>query len=303
MLSWLYGRELTRKNGEGNIMKRNIQIFLNKICPDIYNRIVFRVKNGYSCNLSNPITFNEKVQWRKKYQHDSRYPMLVDKWEVRKYISQIEPDILVPSYGVYSRIENIKFEELPDSFIMKPTHGFGKVIICTDKKLLNKEEMIKTGRKWFSYNQFSITGEWQYKDLKPRVIVDSLLGENIKDYKFFCFNGEPYAIQVDSDRYTSHKRQILNTNWDKLPCGLAYPHDESILEKPSELEKMLDISRKLSKDFDFVRVDLFLVEDKIYFSELTFTPGNGMDRFTPYSMDVQFGDQWIIDKKLQKESK
>lgn len=279
-------------------MKRNIQMFLNKLCPNLYNMFVFRVKNGYFCNLSNPKTFNEKVQWRKKYQHDSRYPMLVDKWEVRKYISQVEPEILVPTYGVYSKIEDIKFEDLPDRFIMKPTHGFGKVVICTDKKKLVKEELIKTAQKWFSYNQYTITGEWQYKDLKPRIIVDSLLGENIKDYKFFCFDGEPYAIQVDSDRYTSHKRQLLDTDWVKLPCSLAYPDDKSVLEKPDELAKMLDISRKLSKGFDFVRVDLFLVDGRIYFSELTFTPGNGMDRFTPYSMDIQFGNQWKVDKKF-----
>lgn len=232
----------------------------------------------------------------KKNQHDSRYPMLVDKWEVREYISQIEPKILVPTYGVYSKIEDINFEELPDSFIMKPTHGFGKIVICSDKKTLDKEELLKTAQKWFSYNQFSITGEWQYKDLKPRIIVDTLLGENIKDYKFFCFDGEPYAIQIDSDRYTNHKRQLLDTNWKKIPCSLAYPDDESVLEKPTELEEMLNISRKLSKGFDFVRVDLFLVNGKIYFSELTFTPGNGMDRFTPYDMDAQFGNQWIIDK-------
>lgn len=277
-------------------MKRNIQMLLNKLCPNLYNMVVFRVKNGYFCNLNNPTTFNEKVQWRKKYQHDSRYPMLVDKWEVREYISQIEPKILVPTYGVYSKIEDINFEELPDSFIMKPTHGFGKVVICSDKKTLDKEEVLKTAQKWFSYNQFSITGEWQYKDLKPRIIVDTLLGENIKDYKFFCFDGEPYAIQIDSDRYTNHKRQLLDTNWKKIPCSLAYPDDTSVLEKPTELEEMLDISRKLSKGFDFVRVDLFLVNGKIYFSELTFTPGNGMDRFTPYDMDSQFGSQWIIDK-------
>lgn len=277
-------------------MKRNIQMLLNKLCPNLYNMVVFRVKNGYFCNLNNPTTFNEKVQWRKKNQHDSRYPMLVDKWEVREYISQIEPKILVPTYGVYSKIEDINFEELPDSFIMKPTHGFGKIVICSDKKTLDKEELLKTAQKWFSYNQFSITGEWQYKDLKPRIIVDTLLGENIKDYKFFCFDGEPYAIQIDSDRYTNHKRQLLDTNWKKIPCSLAYPDDESVLEKPTELEEMLNISRKLSKGFDFVRVDLFLVNGKIYFSELTFTPGNGMDRFTPYDMDAQFGNQWIIDK-------
>lgn len=271
-------------------------MLLNKLCPNLYNMVVFRVKNGYFCNLNNPTTFNEKVQWRKKNQHDSRYPMLVDKWEVREYISQIEPKILVPTYGVYSKIEDINFEELPDSFIMKPTHGFGKIVICSDKKTLDKEELLKTAQKWFSYNQFSITGEWQYKDLKPRIIVDTLLGENIKDYKFFCFDGEPYAIQIDSDRYTNHKRQLLDTNWKKIPCSLAYPDDESVLEKPTELEEMLNISRKLSKGFDFVRVDLFLVNGKIYFSELTFTPGNGMDRFTPYDMDAQFGNQWIIDK-------
>lgn len=274
--------------------KRKIQIILNKICPDLYNYIYFFVKNHYFYNISNPQTFNEKIQWRKKYQHDSRYPLLVDKWEVRNYVSEICPDILVPTYGVFNSVEEINFDLLPDAFIMKPTHGFGQVIICIDKNTLDRKKVMDRMKSWFSYNQFSITGEWQYKDIRPRVIVDQLLGENIKDYKFFCFDGEPYAIQIDSDRYFDHKRQIRDINWNRIECSLAYPNDETELDKPKQLDAMLKICYQLSKNFDFVRVDLFLIKGKIFFSEMTFTPGNGMDRFRPKEMDYQFGRKWNL---------
>lgn len=275
-------------------IKRFIQIMLNRLCPDLFNQIMFFCKNRYICNTKNPLSFNEKVQWRKKYQHDYRYPRLVDKWEVRDYIKSVYPEILVPSYGAFECIDDTIFDNLPDQFIMKPTHGFGKVLICTNKAKFDKKIAIDTVNDWLSYNQYYITGEWQYKELKPRVIVDKLLGENIKDYKFFCFNGKPLAIQVDSDRYTEHKRQIRDINWNRIECNLAYPNDQTELEKPKELDKMLEISCKLSSEFDFVRVDLFLVDGNIYFSELTFTPGNGMDRFKPRSIDYLFGSEWKI---------
>lgn len=278
--------------------KRIMQIKLNKICPDLYNSLIFLLKNKYICNVKRPKTFNEKIQWRKKYQHDERYPFLVDKWEVRQFIKNKFPEILIPTFGVYDNPEDINIEDLPEKFIMKPTHGFGKVIICTDKSNIDIDQMKQTVKSWFSYNQYLITGEWQYKDLKSRVIVDKLIGENIKDYKIFCFHGKPFAIQIDSDRYLNHKRQFRDIEWNKMDFRLAYPDDTTELKKPKDLERILAISKNLSKDFDFVRVDLFLVDGKIYFSELTFTPGNGMDRFFPKEMDYVFGEKWLIkDRK------
>ena len=275
--------------------KRTIQITLNKVCPNLYNKVWFLYKTHYMCNINNPRTFNEKIQWRKKSQHDSRFPPLVDKWEVRAYVKAKCPDILVDSYGVYEKIEDIDFSSLPNSFIIKPTHGFGRVIICSDKKTFDEETAKKTMKNWLSYNQYALTGEWQYKDLKPRIIIDKLLGENIKDYKFFCFNGSPYVIQIDSDRYINHKRQLRDINWCRIPCTYNYPNDLCDIEKPTKLTEMIDICKKLSYGFDFVRVDLFLVDNKIYFSEMTFTPGNGVERFNPRKYDFEFGKLWNIN--------
>jgi len=274
--------------------KRKIQIFLNKVCPNTYNKLIFLIKNHYWCNLKNPITFNEKIQWRKLNQHDVRYTSLVDKYDVCEYIEKVYPGLLVPMYRLYDRPEYVDFDELPDKFIIKPTHGFGQVIICNDKRELDKNKALSIIKDWFDYNQFYITGEWQYKQIKPRVIVNELLGSNIRDYKFFCFDGEPYAIQIDSDRYIEHKRQFRNVNWERISCELAYPNDNTELDKPAKLNEMLNVCRMLSRDFDFVRVDLFLVNGKIYFSELTFTPGNGMERFIPKRMDLQFGLKWKL---------
>lgn len=259
--------------------------------------MTFVLKNRYFCHTRNPRTFNEKIQWRKKYQHDPRYVRLVDKWSVREIVEKLYPGILVKSYGVFDSVEDINFAALPDRFIIKPTHGFGKVIMCNGKSTFDEQVAKKTMQEWLGYNQFYITGEWQYRDLKPRIIIDELLGENINDYKFFCFNGEPYAIQIDSDRYLTHKRQLRDIDWKRIPCSLAYPEDENELVKPDELSEMLDICRKLSQGFDFVRVDLFLVNRKIYFSELTFTPGNGMDCFSPRRFDYEFGMMWKIEEQ------
>lgn len=275
-------------------IKRRIQVSLNSLFPDFYNSAVFLVKNHYACNLKNPISFNEKIQWRKKYQHDERYPKLVDKYTVREYVRAICPEILVNNYGIYNDVNSIDFNLIPDSFIAKPTHGFGKVFICQDKSSLDLSEFKKQAKSWLDYNQYDITGEWQYKLLKPRIIIDELLGDNIMDYKFFCFDGKVAAIQIDSDRYISHKRQFRDCEWNKLNISLAYPMDTQELEKPKELNDMLRIAEKLSKGFDFVRVDLFLVKHKIYFSELTFTPGNGMDRFYPKEADYEFGKLWNL---------
>ena len=278
------------------IIKRKIEVFINKICPKLYNSIVFRHKVGYWCNYENPKTFNEKVQWRKYHQHDSRFPALVDKYSVRDYVEQRCPGILVENYSVYSNIDEIDFNELPDSFIIKPTHGFGELIFCEDKSKLDIEKCKKTMKGWLRYNQYNITGEWQYKDIEPRIIFDALLGSNISDYKIFCFYGKPYMIQIDSDRYSGeHKRQLRTIDWKLIDCQLSfYQKDEREIEKPKKLKEMLEICEKLSSDFDFVRVDLFYVDDNIYFSELTFTPGNGMLKFTPYEWDLKFGEKWKV---------
>lgn len=278
-------------------VKQFIQISSNKLFPKVYNDLIFLIKNRYFCNHKNPTSFNEKIQWRKEHQHDERFPLMVDKWEVRSYIEKVIPEILVPSLGVYEEFEEIEFDSLPQQFIIKPTHGFGRVIICENKDELNLLEVNKEIKKWLSYNQFFITGEWQYKDIKPRIIIDKLLGNNITDYKFFCFDGEPFAIQIDFDRYINHKRQMRKTDWSIMECELAYPSDTRDLEKPKELDRMIDICRLLSQNYDFVRVDLFLIDGNIYFSELTFTPGNGMDRFSPREMDYYFGKQWKINKE------
>lgn len=278
-------------------IKRTIQIACNRVVPNAYNFVLFAIKNHYFCNLQQPESFNEKIQWRKKYQHDARFPDLVDKWKVREFVAQIAPEILIETYGVYKKIDDIDFTRIPDGFIIKPTHGFGKVIICEDKSDFDEKAARKTMQSWLKYNQFDITGEWQYRDLMPRIIIDKLIGNNIKDYKFFCFDGQPYAVQIDSDRYINHTRQIRDINWNVIPCELAYPMDDKEICKPTELSNMLEICRKLSAGFDFVRVDLFLVEGKIYFSEMTFTPGNGMDRFIPRMYDYEFGRKWIIKER------
>lgn len=263
----------------------------------------FKKNNGYTCNFNHPSTFNEKVQWIKLNYYNPNYTLCADKFRVRQYIAdKIGEKYLTPCIGIYDSVEEIDFEKLPFRFVIKPTHGFGEVLICKDKSQLDWKKESRKIRSWLKENQYDMTGEWQYKDIKPKIICEELLEENINDYKFFCFSGQPMYIQVDYDRFINHKRQMFDVNWNRIDCSLCYPSDDQRLERPAQLEEMLEICKVLSEGFEFVRVDLYSSKGKVYFGELTFTPGNGMDKFMPYMWDEKFGALWQLPVCTKKEA-
>lgn len=249
---------------------------------------------GEHINFQKPKSFNEKIQWIKLNYRNPLMIKCADKYDVREYIKEKNLDsILNDIYGIYHDVEDIDLSKLPNSFVLKATHGSGWNIICRDKSELDWKVKYEKIKSWLNTNYYDIGGEWVYKNIQPRIIAERLLvdekGNLPKDYKIFCFNGKPKIIQVDLDRYQNHKRNLYDLEWNKLPVELQLPNSSTPVEKPKQLELMLEISKILSEDFPFVRVDLYNVNGKIYFGELTFYPGNGFEKFKPKEFDLLLG--------------
>ena len=268
-----------------------------KSMPDEeYLKRMFKAKLHYELNLDNPKSFNEKLQWMKLHDHNPLYPRLVDKYEAKQYISDtIGKEFVIPALGVWDRVEDIDFSGLPDQFVLKCTHDSGGHVICTDKKAFDIASAKKKIEKFMKRNYYWIGREWAYKNVKPRVLAEAYMvdesGTELKDYKFFCFNGEPKYIQVDFNRMIHHKKNVYNTEWELQDFSINYPSDRAVsISKPPAFNKMVEFSKILSHDFVFARVDFYSVYDKVFVGEITFYPGSGFLRFSSRQIDRQFGE-------------
>lgn len=299
-------------NGYKKIIKsskmRSKILDLLRFLPDsIMLSIQYRIKLKRKLNLRNPQRFTEKLQW---YKINYRNPIMhqcVDKYQVRDYVSNkgLE-DILVKLIGKFDSIDNIDWSALPDRFVIKTTHGGGglNVVVCNEKNKLNVDdikEKLKCGRKPVKKN--TMGREWAYYGLLPGIIVEELLVNRdnpeagVNDYKIFCYNGKAKYIVVDVDRYVGHKRNIYDVNWNNLYVESDCPKADREISKPDNLEAMLEIAEKLSKDFPYVRVDLYNVCGKIYFGELTFYPWSGYVQFEPDEFDYLLGEMFVLPEK------
>jgi len=282
------------------LMALGARKFFNWMPDSLYLRMIFRVKFGYSLNLKNPQTFSEKLQWLKLYDRNPLYTELVDKYEVRKYIAEtIGEEYLIPLLGVWDNVDEIDFAKLPNQFVLKNTHDSGSIVICKDKDSFDIKKAKKRLRKYLKRNPYWATREWPYKNIKPRIIAEEYKVDEskveLKDYKIFCFNGEPKYMQVDFDRYKDHKRNIYDENWDFLDFEIKYPNDKmENISRPRKYEEILLLARKLSANIPHVRVDFYYIENKeftyILFGELTFYHGSGLEIFKPKEWDKKFGD-------------
>jgi len=254
---------------------------------------------GYRINLENPKTFNEKIQWLKLNYKRKDLSVYADKVAVRNYVAKIIGNkYLIPVHKVFNNYKDINFKILPKSFALKAAHGSKWNIICYDKNTLNKLQLKKDLKTWGNSNYYWLGYEYAYKKIPPRFICEHLmLNENNQipnDYKIFCFNNEPKFIQVDTTRYTKHQRIFYDTNWNIQPFELGFNPLSKGIEKPSSLEEMLLVAKKLSYGFPFVRIDLYEINNKIYFGEMTFYPGEGSERFNPSQWDRILGDLLIL---------
>jgi len=248
-------------------------------------------------NLDNPKTFSEKIQWLKLYDRDERIVLCADKFLVRKHISSIVGDeFLIPMPFVWNKPEDINFALLPDKFVLKPNNSSGRVLICKEKNKLNKKKTLKIIKKWQRENLTRMTGEWVYEKIPFRIVCEEYLADNIMDYKMYFSNGEFICTQVIAGRAVNKKQfGYFDENWNLLNikrCGISKLQDE--LQKPEKYQEMIEIATKLSQGFTFVRVDLYYIDDKIYFGELSFYPNNGFVKYETSEMDEFFSDKIIL---------
>ncbi|WP_411894637.1 ATP-grasp fold amidoligase family protein [Winogradskyella sp. A2] len=279
--------------------------------PKIYTKISYQYYTGKKLNLSNPEEFNEKIQWLKVYYHPKILTQLVDKYAVREYVKEkIGDEYLNKIYGVYNKPKDVPFDELPNKFIIKATHTSSHNLIVTDKNNLNKSNALKSFKKWLGKNQYYRIGqEWAYKNVPPRLIVEKFLKDkeerSLIDYKFYCFKGTAKFLEVHMDRADNHKRAFYDFELNLLPFRYV-SLEKSIskkVEKPSNMDEMIKISEILAGDFPFVRVDLYSIEGKTIFGEMTFYPSDGRKDYIPEEYNKIIGDyiELPIFKVGQKE--
>ena len=268
-----------------------------------YMKIYYEYYTGKKLDLKNPEDFNQKIQWLKVYYRVPILHQLVDKYAVRDYVKEkVGEKYLNEVIKVYNYPKEIDYKELPQKFVLKATHGYHFNILVEDKSKLNKTKARLKMEKWLRKDQYKRGGlEWAYKDVKPRFIVEKYLTQigkkDINDYKFFCFDGEPKLLHVDIDRGTNHLRSYYDMHWKKLPIKhetIGFIEGET--EEPKNFEEMKDVARKLASTFPFVRVDLYNLDGKIIFGEMTFYPADGRLEFIPDEYNKIIGDYLKIPK-------
>lgn len=275
---------------------------LLKWVPDKqYLQLYYFFKFKKSLNLKNPQTYNEKLQWLKLYDRNPAYTGLVDKYEVKAHVEQkIGGEYIIPTLGVWDCVDDIDFDSLPNQFVLKCTHDSGGLVICKDKAKLEIAEAKKILEKSLKSNFYYIGREWPYKNAKPRIIAETYMEDTetaeLRDYKFYCFGGEPKVMLVASDRQTEgeeSKFDFFDMDFRHLDFRRGHPNSLKPVKKPETFEAMRELAKQLSQGFHHVRVDLYEVNGKNYFGELTFFPGNGMTRFEPEEWDYKMG-QWLV---------
>lgn len=266
--------------------------------PDkIYLKIFFRSRLGYKLNLKHPKTFNEKIQWLKLYDRNPLYSKLSDKHEVRDFVARtIGAKYLVPLIGIWESIDDIDFSKLPQKFVLKCTHDSQSVVICQDKSNLDIDNARKFLERRLSRNYYYGGREYQYKHIVPRIVAEQYLEDSngqLKDYKFFCFNGEAKILFVASNRMMGNtKFDFFDMKFNRLQLKQHYPNSEELIERPLNFDKMRELAETLTKNFTHCRVDFYDVNGKIYFGELTFTHFCGFESFEPIEWDYILGS-WI----------
>jgi hypothetical protein len=275
-----------------------------KWMPDkMYLKCVYRGVFGSKLNLGNPQTYNEKLQWLKLYDRNPEYTTCVDKYEVRKHVSDIiGNEFLIPIYGVWDRYDDINFDLLPDQFVLKCTHDSGGLVICKDKAKFNHDISSQKIKSSMSRNYYWKGREWPYKNVRPRIIAEKYMvdesGTELKDYKVFCFNGSPKIIQVDYNRFTNHKRNLYDINWNYINATMTYPTDSNVkIKEPSKLAEILELAKSLSTNVPHVRIDFYIINEKIFFGEMTFYHSSGFANINPEKLNIEMGS-WL---KLNKD--
>lgn len=286
-----------------------------KFLPDkLYLSLRFRALMGYWMNWKSPRTFSEKIQWLKVYNRKEIYTNLVDKYAAKAYVGDlIGKEYIIPTLGVWDNPEAIDWDSLPKEFVLKTTHGGGSVgvVICNDKNnfdILQASKLLNLSLKSDIYTRFR---EWPYKDVPKRIIAEKFMStsgcnelNNLTDYKFYCFGGEPKYCQVIRDRRTTETIDFYDMDWqhqDFVGLNPNVHNGITPVPRPVLLKDMTEICRKLSSDIPFLRVDLYVIDEKVYFGEMTFYPASGFGQFRPVEWQNILGDMIDLPKYTKQK--
>lgn len=294
----------------GQILFYKIRILREKyalatLTDEQYVKKTYKERFGYEINLNNPKTFQEKLQWLKLNYRNLDMPQCSDKYEVRNYLEEKGYGFLLNDLiGVYDNAKDINFDSLPNKFVAKANHGSGWNLICEDKTQLNWKQAVKLMNSWLKLNLYVFGREWNYKDIKPKIVIEKYLEHRpLNDYKYMCYNGKPEYMQVNNDVDGEHYVDFIDlSDWSLIPVTYGpYKMSGRLIEKPKQFDEMYNLACELSKPFPFVRVDFYNFDDKIIFGELTFFPGGGLWPFTPRKegeyWDKKIGEKLVLPNK------
>lgn len=265
-----------------------------KVSQECYIRRKYKKLFGKEINLDKPTTFAEKIQWLKLNDHNKKIVFYADKYAVREHVrNTVGEEYLIPLIGAWDSAEHVNFDELPESFVLKPNNSSGRVLICNNKSDLDIRKTMKLLKRWEKENLTKLTGEWFYEKIPYKLICEKLLPGEIIDYKMYFANGEFICTQVISGRSTGNKQfQYYDKNWKLMDiCRYGMKPATDVQKKPKNFDVMIDIATKLAENFNFMRVDLYFVEEKVYFGELSFYPNNGFVRYETDEMDKFFSEK------------
>lgn len=263
-----------------------------------YLKLMYRLRIGKKLNLSQPKTFNEKLQWLKLHDRKPEYTNLVDKYEVKKIVAdRIGEEYIIPTLGVWDKFDDIDFDKLPNQFVLKCTHDSGGLVICRDKSKFDIKSAKKKINRSLRSNYYYHGREWPYKNVEPRIIAEEYMqdGDNYSliDYKFYCFNGKIEYLYVSEglEDHSTAKISFLTSDWNFAPFNRSdYKSFEELPLMPGNYKRMLSLAEQLSKGFRFIRIDLYEINKKVFFSEFTLTPCGGYMPFVPEEWDLKLGE-------------
>lgn len=265
--------------------------------PDeAYVKIFYRIYMGKWPDLKAPRLFSEKLQWLKLHNRRPEYTDMVDKYEAKKIVAQmIGEQYIIPTLGVWPRPEDIEWDRLPQRFVLKCTHDSGTIIIVKDKKQLDIQQTIQRLRAGLRRDYYRQNKEWPYKNVPRRIIAEEYIetdSDDLPDYKFFCFDGEPLYCQVITGRKAKMCVDFFDSEWNHQPFHEPknYPFADSEPQKPIGFDLMLSAAKKMAKGQPFVRIDFYEAKGKVLFGEITFFPTSGIGGFSPEKYDEAFGD-------------
>ena len=265
------------------------------LCRWLYARMIHGQRR---LNLENPTSFCDKLNWLKFHYHVPELKIFADKAAVRGHVAErLGPEWLIPLLGVYARPQEIPWDELPDAFVLKATHGSAMNVLCPDKSKLDRGLAVRRLRRWLRRDFYRYGMEWCYQGLPRRILCETFLrgedGLSPWDYKVLCFGGEPRIVWVDVARHTRHQRAYFDADWNRLACGSSwYEAAGAEFPRPPQLDRMLAAARTLSAGYPFMRVDFYQVSGRLLFGEITLYPGGGFEPFLPLAFDEEVGS-WI----------